>query len=948
MYKINMSFLCVLTALCTSQANANGYTYVTPTPTLGDNSLYTITEISKEEYDTSYGNSEVFYDAEVLEKDNIAYHYYKYAQKDGTTSSSSITSGNGGQDVEGGWYAKFGTFDGQAINLRSGYLGNIRGDFVNNAVDGSSGYAGAFYMEGTTIKSVTGDFVNNHIGGYFGNGGGYVGNAYGGAMYIHNGAKITDGITGNFINNYVYGSGYLAGGAIYIEKNTHITSINGKFINNHVIADASRGNPQGGALYVYSATVDKINADFIHNYVKSGTKAAYGGAISRNAHTPFIKGNFIDNYTYSNNIAGGGAIFLTTGPQESVIIGNFIGNYAETTSSNMPVGGAIVARNNLTFKSDGETYFFSNNYTQNSTTKKYNSIFIDHSANTNMLLKFDMTNAGSYVINDSIMGGKFDNGSTNIKNYRYKTLFNSDDGTGVVFLADNIINSDVTLNNIALNLTNYTHNDDVVTYGGFGSDETSRSSVSLNNSTLNLHNNYYDKLNIKNYGSINSVLHVNVGKEGDTWVSDNLNISGNIEGQTDVIVYALSKDDNTNADVMFVTAPNDTKKLSDAFNVSRVYGSPYMWTAVRNHKGETSGSNWYLVGNQQSNKDLILPKALSAPEFVQPEPEAEPVPEPTPNTPSSGVVAPEIVAGIGLQTAGIEQTRSVLNNVSNKVANSRSYCPNCGVVTDAWDGKQLRNGWVSARGEYANIDKPIDMEAKIWAVEGGFDLQSNINNTLGIFASYRKGEYDLPGKLTGYQSDISSKIDINSYLAGLYYRFDKNNNWAFVSVYGGTQQADVKTDDRIANFETDGVEFGASAEIGHTFALTKKTSISPNLSVRYTQINYDNAKDNVGKKYKFDDIKHMEAELNLTATKNFANGKVYVKTGVIQTLTEDDKVVITGLDKVNTYHDQTLGKVEVGGNYNITDKLSAYGWTNYTASSNYNSTSLGLGINFSW
>ena len=86
MIKKYMFFSSVFTILFASQSVASEYSYTAPTPTLGEDSLYTISEITKEEYDTLYGNSEVFYDAEVTEKDNIAYHYYKYAQKENTVS----------------------------------------------------------------------------------------------------------------------------------------------------------------------------------------------------------------------------------------------------------------------------------------------------------------------------------------------------------------------------------------------------------------------------------------------------------------------------------------------------------------------------------------------------------------------------------------------------------------------------------------------------------------------------------------------------------------------------------------------------------------------------------------------------------------------------------------------------------------------------------------------
>ncbi len=83
-------------------------------------------------------------------------------------------------------------------------------------------------------------------------------------------------------------------------------------------------------------------------------------------------------------------------------------------------------------------------------------------------------------------------------------------------------------------------------------------------------------------------------------------------------------------------------------------------------------------------------------------------------------------------------------------------------------------------------------------------------------------------------------------------------------------------------------------------------------------------------------------------SKNFENGKAYIKPSVIQTLTEDDEVSITGLNEIDTYHDQTLGRIEIGGNYGFNDNWSAYGWANYTFGSSYDATALGAGVNYSW
>ena len=54
--------------------------------------------------------------------------------------------------------------------------------------------------------------------------------------------------------------------------------------------------------------------------------------------------------------------------------------------------------------------------------------------------------------------------------------------------------------------------------------------------------------------------------------------------------------------------------------------------------------------------------------------------------------------------------------------------------------------WVLVEGETADMEKPVDIEAKIWGMEAGFDIQNDAHNNLGVFASYRKGDYDLNGK----------------------------------------------------------------------------------------------------------------------------------------------------------------------------------------------------------
>ncbi len=337
------------------------------------------------------------------------------------------------------------------------------------------------------------------------------------------------------------------------------------------------------------------------------------------------------------------------------------------------------------------------------------------------------------------------------------------------------------------------------------------------------------------------------------------------------------------------------------------------------------------------------------PDPVEPDPvEPDPV-EPDPVEPDP-VVAPEVIAGIGLHEASIEQNRSVVRNVKSKVDANRYYCNHCDISYDRyWRGRQLNDLWVLAQGENANIDAPVDMEVNIYDVEGGFDVQSDIHNTLGVFASYRKGDYDLSGKSDMFRPTGGSNIDIDSWLAGLYYRYDRNMTWVFATLYGGIQKADIKTDDGVAKFDTEGTQYGASLEIGHSFFLNRNLVLDPSVGVYYTQVDFDDAKDNVGKEYSWDEIKHLEIEVGAKLERQMFRGDVYVKPSVIQTITNGDSVFITGLGNIDgTYEDQTLFRIEVGGRYNFNRSTYGYAWANYTVGSEYDAIAAGLGLNYAW
>ena len=875
------------------------------------------------------------------------------------------------------------------VIYNDGTIGNITGDFIRNSAASSSAVSsgGAIDNRGT-IGDITGNFIRNSatsssmsnggaiynkstIGDITGN---FIGNTAGKGGAIFNSGTIGD-ITGNFIANYAS----IIGGAI--NNGSTIDSITGDFIGNYSSNSHGYGG-WGGAVY-NSGTIDSIAGDFIGNHIDSYGmgNSAEGGAIYNSGTISNITGNFIGNYIQnddsgSSNFMLGGAIraAAASGNGSMTITGNFLYNYAvkndEYNIHRYALGGAVyVGEENgpLTFKSQNQNLFFSGNYTKDVVRgKNYNAIFLDtYNLAINHVINFDTSGGGAWIVNDSIEGadtiswdmeGKID------YSRRYNLAFTGDGVLNENGLTDqyisinnDIVNAgEVAVEGTTLRFGAYQHEDKTANnWDGHGRflaalkadgtadlDAEAVTSLSLNNAAFDLYNKYQDMVNLKGWkASGNSFLHVDVDVENLT--ADMLNVNGNVEGTTKLVLYPTSDKDIRGESILFAQSTNDTTGNADSFKVWRVYRSPYMFETKYTKTGENA-NQWELeMGNQ------VNPDADQKPD-ERPDPEVPDVkPTPTPDKPTNPVYG-EVVAYGALPAVAIEQTRSVVDNVFGQTAGRRSYCPGCGFYDYYWNGEAFHNLWVNPVYTSLSIKSPTEIDADVWGIEAGGDLQHDLNNKLGLFVSYRKGSYDMNGDGKHYYSTVGSEIDIDSYLAGLYYRYDRNNWYAFATLYGGIQQADIKTDDGIKS-DTDGVEFGASLEAGYDYNLTDTVYLTPSLGVFYTQVNYDDATDSVGKKAEYNDLKQIELEAGVKLTKAFrldeGYANVYVKPSVVQTLVDGDEVNITGLGKVNTLDDETLGRIELGGRYGFTDQLSAYGWANYTFGSDYDATTVGLGLN---
>ena len=845
-------------------------------------------------------------------------------------------------EVDADFVGSVANVSGGAV-YNNGTIDKITGDFVANSTTG--GYGGAVY-NGGRIENVAGNFIGNQSG------------QDGGTFYN---AGTVGSIGGNFLGNHV--SRY--GGAVYNDDRDQIDNISGNFVGNYA--------GSGGAIF-NRGNIGGISGDFIGNYVSGGT-FAYGGAVYNDGNSQtvsrvidHIRGDFIGNYVAGGYNVAGGAVFNYNNAFIGSITGNFLNNYSRAAGAgNVALGGAVYTAKKMTFAAgEQKTYFMSGNYTLGrSYNKRYNAIFVETGAPGEVpVVTFDTAGGGAWVINDNIEGGK---NSNNVINYatRYNLAFTGDGVLNENGLTDqyisinnDIVNAgEVAVEGTTLRFGAYQHEDKTANnWDGHGRfvaslnkdgtvnlDAEAVTSLSLNNAAFDLYNEYQDTVNLKGWkASGNSFLHVDVDVENLT--ADMLNINGNVEGTTKLVLYPTSNKDIRGESILFAQSTNDTTGNADSFKVWRVYRSPYMFDVKHTPTGKNA-NQWELeMGNQ------VNPDADQKPD-ERPDPEVPDVkPTPTPDKATNPVYG-EVVAYGALPAAALEQTRSVVDNVSGQAAGRRSYCPGCGFYDYYWNGEAFRNLWVNPTYYTSNIDAPFDVDADIWGIEAGGDLQYDLNNKIGIFVSYRQGNYDMNGDSKHYYSTIGSEIDIDSYLAGLYYRYDRNNWYAFATLYGGIQQADIKTDDGVKS-DTDGVEFGTSLEAGYDYNLTDTVYLTPSLGVFYTQVNYDDATDSVGKKAEYNDLKQIELEAGVKLTKAFrldeGYANVYVKPSVVQTIVDGDEVNITGLGKVNTLDDETLGRIELGGRYGFTDQLSAYGWANYTFGSDYDATTVGLGLNYAF
>ncbi|MBR1948216.1 MAG: autotransporter outer membrane beta-barrel domain-containing protein, partial [Alphaproteobacteria bacterium] len=460
-----------------------------------------------------------------------------------------------------------------------------------------------------------------------------------------------------------------------------------------------------------------------------------------------------------------------------------------------------------------------------------------------------------------------------------------------------------------------------------------------------------DAITIKgNYRAYKNAM-MTIDVDPTNGVADLLKIEGDVMGRTRVVINPTN-DELSSKKALFVEAPNDDVTTGAYFDVFRVERDAHTWNSLYEN------GKWYVAtdniiatsqsgyGSVNDNDELILGETDNNDNLP-----VDKLPVTNITAPKPQVVA-EAVGYMALPRAALEQIKDLVRVVSNKVASSMVNSGRCGMVNCQYDRKALNGVWIDLGQKKSTIDAPVEIEAEIKAVDFGFDVQNDLHNRLGIFASYRQGEYEISGDGDDYYSKVGSEIDIDSWILGLYHRYDRGRLWTMSTIYGGVQKAELATDDGV-DADADGMEFGGSIEAGLVFEPKKRLTIEPSIRLGYNFIKYDDMGDDYGKKAEFDNVQNIEAEACVKFTKTLfhdnrmAISKIYFKPSVIQNFGKGD-VNITSLDTVEGVENETLVRGEIGGSFNLGNGWSGFGSVGYTFGDDYDAADFTLGVNYNW
>ena len=320
-----------------------------------------------------------------------------------------------------------------------------------------------------------------------------------------------------------------------------------------------------------------------------------------------------------------------------------------------------------------------------------------------------------------------------------------------------------------------------------------------------------------------------------------------------------------------------------------------------------------------------------------------------------GKLNPDIVTLIDLPRAAIEQTRSIMiDGWRTNVGQCKCYQDDCtcepyweyettGPKAKLWATPMYRNG---------TFDKPVETDFDIKGVDFGLDYQGNTQEAFGVFGSYRKGNYENKGKGKKYTSRLGGELDITSILGGVYYRRYIGNTYLLGAIYGGNLDVDMKAKNGVTA-SVDGKDFGAMGEIGYDAHVSDRSTFTPSLRASYDYIKFDKFKDSAGKEFSYEKVHDVELEAAVKYQYQFNNENQlptigYIKPSVIQTIANGGDLKVADNKFTDLVENETLGRIEIGADANLTRRFSVGIFGNYTFGSEYQAWGAGANIRYIW
>ena len=772
---------------------------------------------------------------------------------------------------------------GVGIHNYGGTIGNISGKFVGNIINSSYWALGVIYNANSSIQNISSDFMENSITGAYN---------YGGMLYNENAS--TGDIIGNFENNNIIGtSTYLTGAAISNTSYSSIGNITGNFKNNTVtganatvsglIGNQSSfiGNISGnfenntisgktlyGIIYNQNYSIQDITGDFKNNAL-SGT-TIYGGIVNNSSATI----NKIEGVTFENNTATAtdmaiGAAITNLGTISNGIINSkFLDNKAISASD--ASGAAIYTTKSLNIIADGSigdgVSTFKGNYIKYGDTVENEAIYVSNASRT---LTFDAKNGGVINMYDFISG---------VPGYTTNII---GDGTGTMNLYNDIRRSNVSVDNITLNIANKQIKTGTI---AFGANTTLKLAV---NSLADHGKVTANEITVADGAQLNATLANDLIKPNQSAIiqllqADNTDFN-NFTDSFDNNLYHFEKKGRNGAYIVSREGSAEDTSHEAGGSESEIQAAK-AWVDDGNFKkGSTAAKVSDKLADLAQNDGKALNRALSAIALAK--------------IPTSQLIMTNLADKL---------LRSIGNHLFSKTPKGVSSGDQSVTFGDATLWAKIYKGKNKLNGSFDTDNRGVIV---------GFDRQINTVYKFGFGVHYNKDDIDATNR----------KIDVST-LSGFVYGQYKPSQWYINGAfsYGRSDYDEQKyalnmdiRDNFAANI------YSAQVLSGYDFKY-----LTPEIGARYYRIHRHGYKDNIEQSISGKNMDVLRGVFGVRSSYAFDIIKPNMYVGISYDFVRDADDAIVSLPNGSSYmvegkHLKRLGyELNIGADVSLTDKAT--------------------------